>query len=130
MKSITFTPPHPIIFIGDYDNLDAEIPIYDPECLASSTDTCISIGTIASVDGDVAVTLASTIPEGVLDSYAEVFSDNIDVPSSRLAVFTSEDQKLVEMAVSSSTIHVRVFVDDEASPRHIWVVSQEGEELS
>ena len=128
MKSITFTPPHPIFFICDHDNLDAVIPQYDPGCITSATDTCISVGTIAAVDGDVTVTLASTIPESLCNSYIDVFSGNIEVPSRQIAIVSSEDEKLLSRAMASSTICIRIFVDDNVYPQKIWVAVHDVDE--
>ena len=128
MKSITFTPPHPIFFICDHDNLDAVIPQYDPGCITSATDTCISVGTIAAVDGDVTVTLASTIPESLCNSYIPLITWNNQDKRTHIAFASSEDEKLLSRAMASSTICIRIFVDDNVYPQKIWVAVHDVDE--
>lgn len=128
MKTLTFTPPHPIIFISDYDNLDAEMPEYTPGSITSATDTCISVGTIADVDGDVTVTLSQVTPDEILTSYVEVFSGDIDCPNHEVAIINSHDEKLLSAVFDGTLIHVRVFVDDDVHPEKVWVEAQDVDE--
>ena len=103
MKSITFSPAHPIVFICDYDNLDAEIPIHDEASLVCATNTCISVGTQPNVDGDVTITLATRDPQSKEGPYIEVFSGVVEVPNGELAIVTSEDEKLLAIDVASTS---------------------------
>jgi hypothetical protein len=123
MKSITFSPAHPIVFICDYDNLDAEIPIHDEASLVCATNTCISVGTQPNVDGDVTITLATREPQSEEEPYTEVFSGVVEVPNGELAIVTSEDEKLLAIDVASTSAAVRVWVDNQVTPRRVWVIA-------
>lgn len=121
MLSTTFTPPHPLVLLCDYDNLDAEIPEYNRRSIIRTTDTCISIRTIPDVDGDVSVTLAHTLPPELIHKSIEVFSGSICVPAKKLAVVTSENVKLLEIDVASDCAMLRIFVDEKKYPSAIWI---------
>lgn len=123
MNSIIFSPAHPIVFICDYDNLEAEIPIYDPDSLVSATKTCISVGTQPSVEGDVTVTLASCEPGSEEEPYIEVFSGVVEVPNGQVAIVTSEDEKLLTVDLASTSAAVRIWVDNKVTPRRVWVTA-------
>lgn len=121
MLSTTYTPPHPMVLVCDYDNLDAVIPESNRRSIIRTTETCISIRTIPDVDGDVTVTLASALPPEVLDKNIEVFGGSIYVPGKKIAVVTSENEKLLEIAVASDHAKLRIFVDQKKYPSAIWI---------
>jgi len=128
MKTITFTPEHPIVFICDYDSSEVEIPEYDAGSIASVSETCVSIRTIADVDGDVTITLSNTTPEPILEAYKEVFSGQIEIFGSEVAVVNSANERLLAIAVVGPMIQVRVFVDNEKYPERLWVEVEDGTE--
>src|SRR5687767_3004225 len=116
MPTKTYLPPHPILFVMDFANKDAEIPAYDPASLVSSNDSCVSVRTIADVDGEVTVLLIQSLPEEDAQSAVEVFTGKVLTPSGSIALVTSENEKLIERAVAGKEAVVRVLVDDEANP--------------
>ena len=101
-----------------------EVPEYDPESVVSANRSCVSIRTIADVDGNVTVTLTSALPAGAREDGLEVFQGRIDSPSGRVAVVTSENEKLLELEVANQKANIRVVVDEEPSPSRIWVEAQ------
>ncbi len=62
VHSKRYTPDHPIVFVMDFSNDDAEVPLHDRERLAIESDSCVSVRTIADVDGDVTVFLSEDLP--------------------------------------------------------------------
>lgn len=129
MQTLTYTPLHPIIFISDPSNVDAEMPEVDAECVATATDTCIAVRTIADVDGDVTITLSQETPDTIFTSYIEVFSGDIESPGHEVAIINSHDEKLLSIVFIGTLIHVRVFVDDRVYPEKVWVEAQDKDEL-
>lgn len=128
MQTLTYTPLHPIIFISDPSNVDAEMPEVDAESVATATDTCIAVRTIADVDGDVTITLAQETPDTIFTSYIEVFSGDIESPGHEVAIINSHDEKLLSIVFAGTLIHVRVFVDDSVYPEKVWVEAQDRDE--
>jgi len=123
MLAKKYLPPHPIVFVMDFLNDDVEIPEYDPETVASNNKTCISVRTIADVDGEATVILADHLPPPTAGIAQQVFVGSINTPSGKVALVTSENQKLVECDVGKDTTELRVLVDDEAHPATVWVVT-------
>lgn len=123
MLSKQYLPPHPIVFVMDFLNDDVEIPEYDPETVASSNDTCVSVRTIADVDGEATVVLADRLPPAEVGVAQQVFVGSIRTPNGKVALVTSENQTLVECDVGKDTVGLQIFVDDEAHPTTIWVVT-------
>ncbi|WP_437896833.1 hypothetical protein [Sorangium sp. So ce124] len=121
MKTTTYSPTHPIVFVFDPSNNDMNVPAYDPEQVVSANASCISIRTIADVDGDVALTLGADLPPGATIGGIEVFRGTVDTPGGGVALVTSENQVLLEMKNNRPGANVRVLVDDEMHPAEIWV---------
>jgi hypothetical protein len=117
----TYSPPHPIIFVFDPSNEVMDVPVYDPEQVVSFNATCLSIRTIADVDGEVTITLAADLPPGTIAGGIEVFRGIVATPGGKVALVTSENRVLLEMSVSRSGAPIRVLVDDERHPVRIWV---------
>ncbi|MGK3970049.1 hypothetical protein WMF38_31270 [Sorangium sp. So ce118] len=117
----TYTPTHPIIFVFDPSNENMEVPAYDPGRLVSFNDSCVSVRTIADVDGDVTATLAVELPIGTTAGSVEVFRGIIDTPGGIVALITSENKILLDMKVNRSRVPVRLLVDDETHPARILV---------
>ncbi len=124
MQTLTYTPLHPIIFISDPSNVDAEMPDVDAESVATATDTCVAVRTIADVDGDVTITLSQVTPDPIRTSYTEVFSDDIECPGHEVAIINSHNEKLLNAVFAGTLIHVTVLVDDDVYPQKIWVEAQ------
>jgi hypothetical protein len=122
IQSKQYLPPHPIVFVMDFSNDTVEIPDYDPEAVTFSNDMCVSVRTIADVDGEVTVFLGSDLPLDAQNIARLVFAGSIRVPSGSLAVVTSENERLLECAVGDETAELRIFVDDEEHPVKVWVL--------
>lgn len=117
MHTASYTPSHPILFLFDFSNANMIVPECNPEEVVSANDSCVSLPTIADVDGDVTVTLAETLPREA--GGVEVFDGVIAAPSKRVAVVTPHNEKLIETGVHRERATVRIVVDDEVYPRRI-----------
>lgn len=113
----------------DYDSSEVEIPEYDPDSVVSVCETCLSIRTIADVDGDVTITLSNTTPESIRKAYQEVFSGQIQIFGSEIAVVNSANERLLAIAMVGPMVRISVFVDDNVHPEKVWVEAQDVEEL-
>lgn len=120
MNTVTYTPAHPIVFLFDYDDQAMRVPVYDKNQVVSANDGCVSIRTISDVDGDVTVWLGNLMPIEAADG-VEVFHGTVRSPNRKVAVVTSENQKLLEVPVQSNRADVVVRVDDAAFPSRIWI---------
>ncbi len=124
MSTKVYSSEHPIVFVFDFQNERMEVPVYDPESVVAANESCISVRTIADVDGEVTVTLASSAPRDTMDVGLEVFHGTIDVPSRKVSIVTSQNQKLIEMDVKDTKASVRVLVNEKQNPSRIWVIAQ------
>lgn len=98
-----------------------QVPEYDAGSVVSANKTCVSIRAIADVDGDVTVHLERATGSDARNTRIEVFRGQIDVPSRKLAVITSNNEKLLETDVGGTQAAVNLFVDDKAHPSEIWI---------
>ncbi|WP_129573551.1 MULTISPECIES: hypothetical protein [Sorangium] len=121
MNTTTCSPTHPIVFVFDPSNSDVDVSAYDPGQVVSANASCVSIRTMADVDGDVTLTLGADLPPGITTGGIEVFRGTIDTPGGKVALVTSEDRVLLEMMDSRPRVPVRVLVDDEIHPARLWV---------
>lgn len=120
MPTTTYTPSHPIIFLCDFANQGMEVPTYDPGSVASANSSCVSIRTIADVDGQVTIMLEPRLPNEA-KSGVEVFQGTVETPSKRVAVVTPENKKLLEISLQETRARLRVVVDEEENPSKVWV---------
>jgi hypothetical protein len=112
--------PHPIFFVFDHHNPDIEIPQH-AEASVASTPSCVCVPALASVDGQVTISLSRhpAPPEPAFAS--QIFSGLIAAPSGHVSVVTSENQKLLELPVASARPWVRILVDDPRFPSTAWI---------
>jgi hypothetical protein len=124
MQSMKYLPAYPIVFVMDFSNDAVKIPEYDPRHVAASNNTCVSVRTIADVDGEVTVFLADSPPSHADGLGCHVFTGDIQAPSGAVAVVTSENEKLLEHSVGKETVELQIFVDDEDHPSKVWVFAK------
>jgi hypothetical protein len=123
MMNATFSPPHPIVFVFDFSNDAMTVPEFVHGRLTASNESCVSVMTIADVDGDVTVGLApsaSELPAGK----REVYRGSLRTPGKKLAIVTSQNEKLVEIDVDSDCTGIVITVDDEQHPSEVWVAAE------
>lgn len=60
MPSKQYIPAHPIVFVMDFSSDAVEIPEYESDKLTAGNSTCVSVRTIADVDGEEVTVLATT----------------------------------------------------------------------
>lgn len=96
MATTTYSPPHPIVFVFDFSNKNVAVPEYDSNAVTSANESCVSIRTIADVDGEVTVNLVEALPCNVADIGFEVFCGTINAPGRKVALVTSQNEKLLE----------------------------------
>lgn len=111
---------HPIIFIFDYDYDGIEIPEYNEAQVVSANEYCLSARVISDVDGDVKIGLNENIST---TNMIEVFKGKINTPNNKLAVITSQNEKLLEADGLGEKTGLQVFVDNESFPEHIEIIT-------
>lgn len=121
MKKATFSLEHPILFVDDFSNQDIVIPEHSPERVVSATPSCLSINTIADVDGEISVTLISEGEAQAPPEFFTVFEGKLATPNRKVAVVTSEDKKTIEIDVKKRTTNIKVSVNDTTFPSDIWI---------
>lgn len=121
-KVATYTPTHPIIFVFDPGNRSMNVPCIDAGNIVSSNGSCISVRTIADVDGDVEITLSRTPPALESAPQGPVFNGQIATPNRIVAIVTSEDRTILMEQVDDVAAMVSVYVDDLDQAARIWVV--------
>lgn len=108
----TLSLPHPILFVFDLANEAVEIPEYVAGEATAANDSCVSVNTQAGVDGDVTVRLANALRPSDKEGCTLVFKGQVSAPSRRVAVVTSELDKVLEVEISGQVAEVTIAVDD------------------
>lgn len=122
MPSKQYTPAHPIVFVMDFSSDAVEIPEYESDKITASNSTCVSVRTIADVDGEeVTVFLDGSRAFDGRELGRRVFSGEIQLPNGTVSVVTSENEKLLEHSVGKKSAEIQIFVDDEEHPTKIWI---------
>jgi len=112
--------PNSVIFV--YDPTAAiVIPDEVGGALVKSTDTCISVGTLAEMDGKTKIILSDEIghPTGTL-----IYSGRLSTPGKMLAVGDSVGQSIIEMNVMNFNVNVSIWVNHPSEPDNILIQAQ------
>ncbi len=119
MPKTVLSPANAILFIFDPTNKDVVIPAYVDDELTAATDTCVSVGTQADVDGETEVSLDIW---GVVPLDLErVFSGVIATPGGKVAVVTSQFQQVLELNVPIGIVEIIIWSDDTLNPGRIAI---------
>jgi hypothetical protein len=119
MPRTVLSPPNAILFIFDPTSKDVVIPAYVDNELTAATDTCVSVGTQADVDGETEVSLDIL---GVVPLDLElIFSGAIATPGGKVAVVTSQFQRVLEVNVPIGTVEIIIWADDAVNPGRIAI---------
>jgi hypothetical protein len=92
----------------------------DGRLIAANT-SCVSIGTQASVDGEVTVTLEKTFGRAI-EGMQRIFSGHISCPNLKLAIVRAENTTVLECEIRSAIPNIEVWVDHDPSPTNIMVL--------
>lgn len=110
-----------IVFVFDLANKRVQVPEYIDGVLTASNKSCVSVGTQSEVDGEVTVKLSGNLLDSEKDLYEVVFRGAIETPNKKIAVVTSELDKILEMDVQSKETEVVISVDDLKHPSVVLV---------
>lgn len=119
--NIELAVPSAILFILDPTNKAAIVPAYVPGKATSASTSCVSVATIADVDGEVTVRLCTPLDDVVCAASVQVFDGTVETPGHMLAIVTSKFDRVLEMATQSAVTRFTVRVDDEQSPTEVSV---------
>lgn len=111
--------PNSIIFIYDVDG-QVIIPDYIDRELIAFNSSCISVGTQSEFDGDVLLHLEKNENKGI-DKFIKKFSGMIDTPNKKIAISTSDTERVLECAVDNYKTLVTIWVDDNQFPSVVVV---------
>lgn len=117
----TLSVPNAIVFLFDTATKNVKVPEYINDAIVASNKSCVSVGTQPDVDGEVTIKLANKFTDLEKGPYELVFSGYIDTPGKKIAVVTSEFEKLLEMGVPNMKTEVHVWVDDQKYPSVVLI---------
>lgn len=119
MARAVLSPPNAILFVFDPTNPGVAVPPYVDGELTAASATCVSVGTQADVDGDTEVSLDTTptIPADL----QRAFVGAIATPGRRLAVVTSQFERVLEIEVPDDSAEISIWVDDLRNPAHVAI---------
>lgn len=124
MSIATISPLNAILFVLDPTNKDTVVPPYVDGELTAATGTCISIGTQAPVDGETEVSLE--LDGATPSDLHRAFLGSLVTPGGKLAVVTSEFERVLELDVPKGKANVCVWVDDLRNPARVAVHIRRG----
>ena len=111
------SPPNSIIFIAD-PTQPCDVPVDTGAALVTATSTCICVGTLAEMDGETAIRLATTF-ETTVGNLA--FDGYLETPGLQVEVSDSGATTLLSMRVRTARTYVRVWVNDPSEPDVILI---------
>ena len=105
------------------DHTAGRIPEAVSSSVATSTESCIAIGTLCEADGPTTITLTTEL-DGSGDCFP-VFTGHLSVPSSRLSLFNTGMQELMYLRLTGATAHVTVLANHDSEPDTIIIVVEQ-----
>jgi hypothetical protein len=123
MTTITVAPPYSIIFVCDNSAVDVEVPDRVRGELAAANDTCISVGTYPSDDGDTEICLTGSASVEETAGFERIFSGRINSPNRQIDVATAENNVLLSLEITTTAASVSVWVDQLRWPTKILIVA-------
>lgn len=116
----SLAPPNSVIFIAD-PTQRYDVPTNTGAALVTATPSCICVGTMAEMDGETTVKLATKFehPIGQL-----VFNGPLETPGLQIAVSDSSAEIILSMNVQSGTTRVKVWINDPSEPDLILIQAQ------
>jgi len=115
-KMVKIAPPNSLIFISDVS--DRSGPEYIPNRLVLWTDSVISVGCLANMDGETEVRLGPAREVG--QDGAPVFDGLLKTPTKELIVSTVEHEKFLGDTVPSET-RIRIWTNEPVEPDKIAI---------
>lgn len=118
---IRISPPNSIVFICDPSSRAVDVPEYVNGQLIAATRSCISVGTLAEMDGETEISLSEVATSGELGEL--VFDGMVLTPGKVVAVCNARDETLLSLPVSTVAVRVKVFANDRSEPDRIVVLA-------
>jgi hypothetical protein len=118
---IRISPPNSIVFICDPSSREVDVPEYVTGQLIAATQSCISVGTLAEMDGETEISLSDVPSSAELGEL--VFDGMVRTPGRVVAVCNARDETLLSLPVSSVAVRVKVFANDRSEPDRIVVLA-------
>jgi hypothetical protein len=116
-KTLKIAPPNSLIFISDASG--GVGPEFVPNRLVLSTDSVISVGCLASMDGETKITLGPASEVG--PSGLPAFDGLLETPSGKIVISTVEDDNILEADVPSVRTGIRIWANHPVEPDDIVV---------
>jgi hypothetical protein len=114
--------PRGMLFLYDWDNLDAEIPEYNEDTTVSGTLTALSIALISDEDGRAEIVLGEAESQEELPFHFGVFS--LNCPNMSLSLCVMGDEEVERIAVTEKEIEVSVSGNADKFPSSIFISSR------
>jgi len=121
MTQATLAVPNAILFVLDPTNADTQVPEYVPGEPTAASPSCVSVVTLADVDGEALVSLLEAKRPDARDDLIRVFDGAIETPGRQLAIVTSQFDTVLQSAVAAEKTRFAIYVDDVDMPNRIEV---------
>ena len=116
-KSIKIAPSNSLVFVSD--SAGGTIPQITRGPWLWATSSCIAVGCYPEKDGDTEVVLGKMQEIAPGDNLA--FDGELETPNHAVIVSTVEGNTILEMAVSGSRTHVRIWVSHPRWPDKVII---------
>ena len=116
MMEATIAVPNAILFVLDPGNKDVSVPEYSPDEATAANATCVSIRTLAEVDGDVLVRIEHPRTAWTSNPAMRVFDGKIETPGKIIAIVTSLFERILETHVQGCMTRISSSVNDPDAP--------------
>lgn len=114
---VLISPPNSLVLVMDPDS--GVVPDSMEGKLVSNTESCIAVGTRATVDGETEVVFRnSALPRAGL---MRAFQGTVATPNQTLSICTIYGDVLLKKKVNVSKSAIEIWVDDETEPSTIEV---------
>ena len=117
----TLLVPNGVVFFCDESHPNVEIPFHDDGGPVAANSSCVSVITMHEVDGETLIEFSSKIEVAEDSELQLVFEGEIETPGRLVSMSTSQDDRLIEVAVSDVTAKLTVWLSDLKWPERVLV---------
>jgi hypothetical protein len=115
------SPPHPVVFITDPTRRDVEVPRDVSAAMVCATATCISVGTLAAVEGETTIRLGAEI-ENPIGHIA--FDQIFETPGLKIEVSDSHTDPILTMDVPNKLTRLTIWLSHPKFPDIVQIRAQ------
>jgi hypothetical protein len=108
--------PNAIVFLSDPGNKHLNPPEWNDDKPYEANENCVSVGTLHGLEGLTDIQIINADKSKIIPEMKNIYSGEIQTPTRKLSLDTSEKLDVLSCQVSGTSCFVRVWTNRIAEP--------------